>query len=442
MAETACDLLLISPAADEKSAFTEICADFNYSFVSQSTLDEVMENPLIASLVVISAQAAVDGIQVMELMQVGRQTYPEAYLILIVSKQLPKKESEVLQKLGANLILLDSEVKNSKAAFAVNQILKSKYLPLKPTDLVADKPIPFALYHLMPQRNKFLPIMRAGDLLDGSRLTRLKGSTEFYFSREDSLIYKKYVEDNADKSAKGLAKRCRANLVALQEQFTQLIFQLTDESDRASFADGQELLKKCTKLCEDLLMNLAEFPKAWEIVNNSSIGSFGSLERAPAIAAYCGLLGLQSELKRIPEIMLVSLLVDIGILSLPVAFTRKLRSEVPLNKEELAQLGSVPQISLNLLLKKKMALDEKSRTVLLSCYEVAGQSEDLRIEPQLIRFSRDLDNRTQVRMGKMALNPINVIEAMATSSAGSASYTEEFLLWLREKIVPEILNLR
>jgi hypothetical protein len=436
------DLLLFSPDKGEAAAFAAIGNDFDYKFMVQTTLDELMDAPVSTMLLVVSAKAAVDGIQVTELMQASRQMHPDAYLILIVSKQLPKKESEVLQKLGADMILLDSEVENSKASFAVNQILKTKFLPLKPTDLVAEKAIPFTLYHLMPQRKKFLPIMRPGDLLDTSRLDRLKMSSEYYFSRSDALLYKKYVDENVDKSAKGLAKRCRANLLALQEEFTHLVFQLTDESDRASFASGQELLKKCTKLCEDLLMNLAEFPKAWEIVNNSAIGTFGSLERAPAIAAYCGLLGLQSELPRIPEVMLVSLLVDIGILSLPASFTRKVRGQETLSSAEETQLKGLPQTSLDMILRKKLALDEKSRSVLLSTYQIFSEDEDLRLEPQLIRFARELDQLTQVRMGQMAPQPVQVMEGLAKSPEFEKNYTPEFMTFLREKILPEMRLLK
>jgi hypothetical protein len=287
-----------------------------------------------------------------------------------------------------------------------------------------------------------LPIMRPGDVLDGKRLARLNLSTEYYFSRDEATLYKNYVEATSDKSAKGLAKRCRANLTALDAEFIQLVFQLTDDSDRASFSSGTELLQKCTKLCEDLLFNLAEFPQAWKIVNNSSIGSFGSLERAPAVAAYCGLLGLQADFPKISELMLISLLVDVGLMSTDMSFTRKLRSEDPLTKEEHKQLVSIPQKSLDMLLKRKLAIEERTRTTLLAVYQTFEEAADIKIDPQLIRFCKNLDSKTQVKMGKKAPDHLEIMLRMAEGDDNEKQYTVEFLHWFKEKVVPQLQSLK
>lgn len=439
----AIDVLIVSPDEKEQRCLKEICDEFQYNLAVCKNFDELLEYSQGCSLVVLSHKAMEKSSQVAELMQAARQTLPGAFQALIVADNLPKEEANFLRKSGANLIALASELEaSSKFWFAINQVLRATYLPVKAVDLVPDVPIPFTIYHLMPARKKFLPVVHAGDALPGAKLAKLGEVHEYYFRRTESAQYKEFIESTSDKSAQGLAKRCRANFLALQSEFTTLVFSLTDQSDAASFGEGQELVGRCRKLCEDLMSNLAEFPRAWEIINSSSIGEFGSLERAPAIAAYVGIFGLQMELPKLSELMLVALLVDLGLIKISPAATKGLRRQESLGAEGSAQMKAVPEVSLKMILDRKLSLDEKSRSIMLSTYErcdgkgypkgITGLK--LSTGAQLVNLAREFDKGTLLQMGRMRREPLDVLREMLQAETPEAHYTGKFLAEALERI--------
>lgn len=284
MAGSRVDILFISPDEKEAEIFKQVSKEYEYSIMGATSLESLIDAEVDPDLVLMSCSSKGISEPPAEVAQMCRQQYLDATLILIIPKPLSKADSDYIRKLGVHYLLQEHETLTSKPFFAINQILQANYVPIKTTDLIADHPFPFGIYHLMPQRKKFLTLLREGDRLSVERLERMKNHPEYYIHRTQSEAFKKFVDSTTDRSAKGLAKRCRANFVALKTEFTKLVLEISNESEKSSLVEGQELLAKCKALCEDLLMNLAEFPKAWEIINNSSVGEFGSIERAPAIA--------------------------------------------------------------------------------------------------------------------------------------------------------------
>ncbi len=418
--------------------------EFGYSTLEFENLDEVFESTIEPSLIfMIEDPSGPYGID--EVVQSGRQQFPQAVPILVVEKELTKEKAAFLERQGVQLTLLRHEVETSKIGFLISQILKANYIPLKSVDLVPDFVLPFTVYHLLPQRKKFLKLVRTGDTITSDRMTRLLENPEFYIDRAEIMGYKKYIEETADQSMKGLAKRCRANFVALQSEFASLALQVTDESSRMSFHEGQEILTRCQKLCEDLLMNLAEFPKAWDIVNSSSIGEFGSLERAPAIAAFSGMFALRADMKRVDEIMIASLIVDMGILTTPVAVSKALRLSGPmkLSSEDEQSYHRVPSKSIELALGRKLSIPEKLRNIIVAIYENAdgtgfpAKHNDFKIpiESQLIRFAKEFDSRIQVRLGQAKREPLQVMNEVLEAPELKGVFSAAFTTLIREKVL-------
>lgn len=436
------DIILISQPS-EVNTISNIAKKFSYSFKSITSVEAILEETVTPSLLVVSEFTETNEVAVDELIQISRQQFPQAYLILIVEKELTKERFNFLSKLGAKTVLLKKEITTAKVSFAINQILKAGFIPLKPVDLAADIELPFAVFHLIPYSKKFLQLTKAGEKLSRAKLDKFLKGPELYIQRLDNEALQNFIKNTVDKSAKGLAKRCRANFVALQEEFTNLVFDLTDESNRVSFGEGQALLNRCERLCEELLMNLAEFPKAWEIINNSSIGEFGSLERSPAIAAYCGMFALNLEVKDISTLMLAALLVDIGITSLNDSIADKLRTETNLNEDELKDYKRVPQKSLDMILARKVALNEKLRNILLGVYERADGKgypkglfiEKLTIESQMIRLAKIFDQKTMLKLGGLRENPLVVLKSMLADEDNKKSFASSFLLSVDTNII-------
>lgn len=438
------DILLISNDAKDIQLVNSICKRFSYSFESLGDVDTILESKLEPELLIMSESGFGAHVKADEIIQVSRQMFPHALLILVVSKQLNKDTMKFYEKLGAKIFILQTEMETAKLCFAINQTLKAEFIPLKTMDLVAEREIPFAIYHLLPQKKKFLKLIHAGDKIAKDRLVRLQQNPEFYVHRSELMFFKKFIDETAERSASGLAKRCRANFTTLQAEFTNLAFQLSDESNRSTLAEGQELLSKCRKLCEDLLANLAEFPKAWEIINSSSIGDFGSLERAPTVAAYSGLFSLLSDLKNITDTMLISMLVDVGLLAIPDHITEKMRLEQNLNPEELSHLHGVPLKSLNMVLNRKLSIEERSRNVLLNVYEqVDGLgypsrpvAEKIPLNSQIIHFAKLFDSATTVKMGSIRKDPVETLIQLTNDPHITKRFSVELIQMLKEKVIP------
>jgi response regulator RpfG family c-di-GMP phosphodiesterase len=423
--------------------------EFGYATEYIANIDDLLESPLEPSLLFViedvSSEIALD-----EIIQAGRQQFPHAYLIILVEKELTKEKQAFFEKQGVRMTLLVSEAKTGKLPFLINQILRANYIPLKSMDLVANSELGFDIYHLLPQRKKFLKILRRGDSISSDRLARLLENPEFYVDRADLMAYKKFVEATSDLSAKGLAKRCRANFVALQSEFASLALQVTDEASRLSFHEGQELLIRCQKLCEDLLANLSEFPRAWDIVNSSAIGEFGSLERAPAVAAFSGIFALRGDMKRVDEIMMASLIVDMGLLTISNSISQAIRDGriQSISVDEKSVYHRVPLKSLDLALGRKLAIPEKLRNIVIAVYENAdgtgfpNKYNDFKIpiEAQMIRFAKEFDSRIQVRLGRARRDPLEVIQDIISDQSMRGVFSQDFFRLLSEKILPSTLT--
>jgi response regulator RpfG family c-di-GMP phosphodiesterase len=298
--------------------------------------------------------------------------------------------------------------------------------------------VPFDVYHLLPQRQKFLKFLFSGDALDAERVVKLKDVGEAYVHRKDAQSYKDYIASGDDRSAAGISKRCRAQFLALYESYSSLVFLLTDQSETGSFKEGERMLGSCKKLCEELLGALAEFGNAREIINNSTIGEFGSVERAPAIAAYTALFSLQIGFEGIGNNMLATLLSDLGLLFLPPSVIKKIRAGQieAMTPEEQALFKRYPLQSLDVVLDRKLAIHEKLRAVLVSIRErVDGKGfpkglmdSKVPLESQLIQLSWQFDQMTLLRLGKPRVDPKQALKQLITHEiANPGRYSPELL---------------
>lgn len=443
------EVLLVSPDETEAALIREICEEFECGYSVCKDIDGLLSLPSGVAFVVLSFKAIPEQASLSELVQAARQTAPEAFIALVVADSLGKDEASYLRKCGANFVGLESElVGTSKLSFCISQVMRASYLPVKTTDLAPVDELPFTLYHLMAMRKKFVPLIPMGGPLSGDKLVRLRQNSEYYVRRGDGFSFKNYVDTHADNSAEGLAKRCRANFLALQAEFGALVYPLTNETEHASFGEGQELVGRCRKLCEDLLGNLAEFPQAWEIINSSAIGEFGSLERAPAVACYTGLFGLQLGLPKVSELMLVALLSDLGLVCVPPQITRSLRSQRAMSVEEERQLHRVPETSLRAILSRKLSFDEKSRSILVSTYERADgrgypkgiNFEKLSVGAQLVRFAREFDRKTLFRLGAARPKHLEILSAMIKEALPDCCYTKAFLVMAHDGILKAVME--
>lgn len=404
-----------------------ICEEFHYGFIAWKNLDKFLEEsgdgPPECKLIVACSAGAHNKEKAAEYAQVTRQFCVDAFIICTVSGKFGKEGAAFLKKSGANLIIQEEELlEASKLEYACTQVIRAEYLTIKTSDLSPGKVITFDIFHLLPQRKKFLKFAFDGDIFTKDKIAKLGEVGELYISKSSSEKFKQYTFDNPDLSAGGLARRCRAQYLALYSSFSQLVFLLTDQSEHASFTEGEKLLKNCRTLAGELVVALGALGNAWEIVNNTAIGEFGSTERAPAIAAYAAVFALLLNIENIEEIMIATLLADLGLLLLPPSISGKIRNDQTdkFTDDEKFIYQKYPFKSLDLILSRKLPVVEKLRELLLATHErhdgtgfprqLLGRK--VTEEVQLIQFCRSFDRNTVVKLGKPRVDREQLLKEM------------------------------
>ncbi|MFN9067076.1 MAG: HD domain-containing phosphohydrolase, partial [Bdellovibrionales bacterium] len=299
--------------------------------------------------------------------------------------------------------------------FIASQKIKSSYFPIKADEIREQTQLNFTVLHVMPLNRKFIPIFNSGDEVTGEKAKKLKSINEVYIRREDIEAYRDYLQKFDDKSAAALGRRCRAQFLTLYSSFVDLVFMISDQSEAGSFKLGSELYQKCSSLASELLTTLSATGNAWAIINNSAIGESSSLQRAPAWAAYAGLLSLQSGIGQPVDVMTACLLCDLGMLELNPkvgALTRELslneKAYEKWHPEDQNEYFSHPIKGLNLALSRKLPIPDLVKSIILSSHERVDQKgfphkilpEKIPLESMILQISEILDKKSQIQMGR------------------------------------------
>lgn len=409
------NFLCLSPDAQAAERCREVADEFSYSFLSLNQPNDVvdLENKYHnVQLTVIGAVHGMKQEEIAQIVQAVKYVFSESFICVVADKKIPPEMVDFLKKSGANFVILENEFfETSRLEFIASQIIRASYVPAKISEFAKDSVLDFTLYHLMPLNQKLLPILPKGTPLSEGRLKKLEGVGEVFISRNEVDRYRHFVETHQDLSGQGLPGRCRAQYLSLCSSHTQLIFNLIDQSEQASFKEGKWLYDRCEALARDLLTTLSAVGDAWDVVNNSSLGEMGSVERSPTIASYAGLLSLLSSIGDPVDVMVASLLADVGMLELHPRITQKIRQAHgvgQLNPEELVSYRQHPKIGLNRCLEKKLAVKDVVREMILCTHENADKSgfpegeeaSKIPLEAMLIHFSEIIDQQAMVKMGQ------------------------------------------
>ncbi len=392
-----------------------VCREFDYTFDSWSSLEEFMDRGPDCRVIVTNTSEFKGASQdnAAECCQAAKAICNDAFVVCVVQKTIKKEQLPFLKKSGADLILLDHQLTEmSVLEFLLTQQLKARFIPIKASELIGESWIDFHIYHLVPHRAKFLACAIPGALTSSS-LERLKKVSEFYINRRDLGAFRDYLESREAESSQDLLSRCRIRFLCLCAAYADLVLLLTDQAELASFEKGLELLNQVRLLCSSLVSVVAEFEDVWEVVDNSSLGNMGSVERSTAVATYAAVFGLRMDLDSVEDVMIGALLTDIGLLGLNSTLLRKMRMQIPLTENEYAQFILHPLASVEIALERKLQMDTRLRRIIAMTHERSdGKGFPERplparipFESQLIQFCQELDSRTLTKMGELKMDP-------------------------------------
>lgn len=406
------EFIMIGPEQTLLKRAQKFCEEYQHSFGSCQSVDEFSEQESYfqASFILFSAVSFSKEGDIAGAVQVIKQMAPDAFVLVVADKRLKPESAVFIKKSGANLVLLEDEVvTTSKLEFVASLKIKNSFLPMKVAELTKGTVPNFTIYHVMPLARKLVPIFVANQEVPESRLEKVKTVGEVYFKADDIEKYKKYIDTYLDKSAQGLAARCRAQFLELSAAFIDLVFLIIDQSEQTSFDTGKELYEKCSRLCADLMMGLGAIGDAWSIINNSAFGEFGSVERGPATAAYAGLYSLMADIGKQDDVVVAALLSDIGLLEMSPRCYFLLKNNQELDAESKAEYEKHPILSVNKLLSRKIPLPETVKNIILNSHERADGKgfpnarpiEKIPVEAFLVQMAELMDRASLIDWGKV-----------------------------------------
>lgn len=361
---------------------------------------------------IISAKDAPNKEAVIGHVQALRQFFSEAFILVVAEKKIPAADANFIKKSGCNFVMLDNEFETTiRLEYVLQQIVKAAYIPAKASDFKVGSTIDFHVYTIMPLNQKILPVIQPGTIVSDSRAEKLKTTGELYVKRQQAKAYSDYLAKHEDKSARGLMNRCRAQFFTVAHAHTDLIFNLTDQAEAASYDEGKRLLTSCMDLAKDLLMTLATIEEPWGIIDQSTFGMIGATDRSIMIASMGALLSFQSNIGKSDDIMMAGLFCDLGLLDLSPASLGKIDSEEgrsQLTPEDLALFQKHPILSINRLLERKMQLSEDIKDIIQCTHEQADKKgfprkilpERIPLESMFIHFAEIVDLAFRVKFGK------------------------------------------
>ena len=437
------DIVCITADENEKKIIQKVSDTFGYQIEFLNGADDLLNSTTPHRVVILSENTDNKQESLDELAQISFQQNQSAILIAFVQKELTHARFEFLEKLGIKIIMLKKEMGTGKFPFLLNQILQFQFVSIKTADLFPDKKIPFEVYHCLNIKKHFVRLNEKGQTFSKDRIDRLAAKSEYFIKKDDVADYNKFITENTDRSAKGLAKRCRVNFLNLQVEFQNLVIELTNETNKVSFKEGAALLERCFNLCDEFIMNLAEFRTPWDIITLSEIGNFGSVSRSPAVAAFAGLFALNSGMDHVSKIMVSALIVDLAQLKLDSSISFKLMNKERLNGDEIKDIQAIPQKSLNLVLDRKLAIDEKIRSIMALIYERADGTgyplgvdlHKITLESQVIRFAKEFDSRITFNLGSQRVNPGEILKNIFKSPELDGIFTDEFKILIQDNIL-------
>ena len=348
--------------------------------------------------------------------QVIKYRSPDALVMVLLYSKIDSDMTEFIKRSGAESVLMEDEfIDTCKPEFLAAQKIHGQYIPIKSSEIFSGKALDMNVYHLMPLNRKLMKVMSKDDKPDEAKLKKFHSVGEFYIKREDYPYFQKYIEKNQDKSAKGLASRCRAKYIYLSITYKNLVRILIDQSHTASFKEGKELSDLCYTLAGDLIGSISAVGSAWEVVDNAGFDEMTAIDRTPAIASIAGLFSLVSGMGKPEEVMVACLLADIGLLEISAEGLQKLRSGGldSMSDEDKKRYHNHPLASINQIMSRKISLTPEMKEIISCTHERVDQkgfpnqpiARRIPFESMLIQFSEKLDQKSKIIFGKQRSDP-------------------------------------
>ncbi len=362
------DILLINSDSKISERFTEIAANFRFTFEEFKNSSEYVENihkftkPAIVFL--------------NEVIDVNRMSsvLPKANLIFLKEKTFSPEEMQFLRKQGLFAALSHHEIFNTpKLEFLCLQKNRGVYYPISHLDIFASTEMTFNAALKLKLNQRFLPVIFRGFMLSEKKFKRIQSEGQLFVKAQDVFEYLEYIEKYNDDQGTGLKKRCKALFLCLCYDFMSLYEFIIFDSDSDRTVARNVVYRRLIRTVKQLAELIAKSEKVdlWDVFKEAMNNELFNCWRSPWHAVYAGLVCHETKSGDIVNAMLTACFADVGLMDVTPAvffdFTTKGDAE-SFKKQEISKH---PILSLNRCMAKTLPLPDEVKAALVATHERA-----------------------------------------------------------------------
>jgi hypothetical protein len=182
--------------------------------------------------------------------------------------------------------------------------------------------------------------------------------------------------------------------------YTELTLMLTLEAESSNQALLQFHLARYLQSATELAVYLKDCPDVWNVIALSLDFQFCRFERGPYWLAYALFIAQSAGIVAQDEIIMASLLGDLGLLELPASFYRQLQQKgvLDLNPADLEKYQAHPMASLELATLRQLPMSAELKSIVAHGHSPADGKLPVPEGAQLLHFCELLDRRARSAM--------------------------------------------
>lgn len=396
--------------------------DFGFktqSISTKSEIDSYAGTPLLA-VVPLSNTNTLDQIQIP--LVLAKKKWPELGVVAIYAGRLPFSIGD-LYKLGVNHVF--------QIPLELDPFL-NKCFEICPVDLadanltfqmlvrvnvgkLRDAAVsPFDLYLYLPSNRKIIRYVSKDRPVEKKSIDKFEKQKNFslYMKRSDLKLY-------SDTQAKVLSELVTANRSEFGGELARLMGGFFDDTTFTE-EDGQQLLGNFKSVMSKLNKRIGGASAESDIQKFAS-QMFSHSGHSQNVGAYCCLFGSVLGNFNPQDLMLVGLLHDVGVFSLPPELYEK--PEKDRTPEDKEAYKKHPELALQALENQKMALSSAVKDGILyhherpdgSGYPLGKKAQDIPDIAKICAFADEFDKLTSVRPGFPTMTPQQALQKLTSS---------------------------
>ncbi len=402
-------------------------------------MDRILEPVLTQPCLVISGPPK-DGLPAIELAQALRMQFQSTPLFICCVSQSGFERKSFIKNgfTDAFLMPMDTTILRTKLSEELARRSGGQirvYRPVKILDVEPGVSLDFEVSLFLPANQKYVKVTNVGESLDAERIDRMKKGN---FNNIQVPVEQmgKFYEYSA-KRLKAIEKSSMSE-TEKREKFSgsvrDLISGLFSEQS-ASFESGQAILKDCGEIVKAFILQDAD--SEWFARIQQVLGERGDqYSHSANVSTLAALFSMGLGIGKPEDLALAGLFHDIGISSLPAEIQALEPSQM--NPQQFEEYKKHPEISLNLVKKRKIVINETIMRAILQHHELyngkgfpKGYAGDrISKEAQVLALADEFDSLTRLVEGHPLMTPIEAVEhlrKMQVNSPSSIHYSPELL---------------